>query len=163
MITSLLRKSCSSDYVGCTLMHRPPLLDSPVSCLVAVDGCRLRRPCCRLKNEATNPTKGGMKRRGRARSCPGEMLGEGDGYMRAAYELRYIASASGRHEAHLETKMKPILRACRYLIVVAVIGCLVMFGVVTLYATGAAGNLILEVLHGGFSLDDIAHVTVYAF
>jgi len=83
--------------------------------------------------------------------------------MRAAYELRYIASASGRHEAHLETKMKPILRACRYLVVVAVIGCLVMFGVVTLYATGAAGNLILEVLHGGFSLDDIAHVTVYAF
>jgi uncharacterized membrane protein YqhA len=59
--------------------------------------------------------------------------------------------------------LKPILRACRYLIVVAVAGCIVMFGVVTLYAAGAAGSMILNVLHGGFSLDDIAHVTVYAF
>jgi len=59
--------------------------------------------------------------------------------------------------------MKPILRACRYLVVVAVVGCIVMFGVVTLYAAGAAGNMILQALHGGFTLDDIAHVTVYAF
>jgi uncharacterized membrane protein YqhA len=59
--------------------------------------------------------------------------------------------------------MKPILRACRYLIIVAVIGCMFMFAVVTLYAAGAAGNLVLEVLRGGFRLDDIALVTVYAF
>jgi uncharacterized membrane protein YqhA len=59
--------------------------------------------------------------------------------------------------------MKPILRACRYLVSVAVIGCIVMFGIVTLYAVGAAGSMILQVLHGGFTLDDIAHVTVYAF
>jgi len=59
--------------------------------------------------------------------------------------------------------LETILRACRYLIVVAVLGCLLMFGVVTLYAAGAAGSMILTVLHGGFTLDDIAHVTVYAF
>jgi len=59
--------------------------------------------------------------------------------------------------------MKAILRGCRYLVVVAVIGCLVMFGVVTLYAAVAAGSMVLQVLHGGLALDDIAHVTVYAF
>jgi uncharacterized membrane protein YqhA len=59
--------------------------------------------------------------------------------------------------------MKAILRACRYLVAVAVIGCMVMFAVVTLYAAGATGSIVVQMIHGGFTLDDIAHVTVYSF
>jgi uncharacterized membrane protein YqhA len=59
--------------------------------------------------------------------------------------------------------MKPILRVSRYFVVVAVIGCLVMFGAVTIYAAIAVGSAILHVLRGGFALSEIATVTVYAF
>jgi uncharacterized membrane protein YqhA len=59
--------------------------------------------------------------------------------------------------------MKPILRVSRYFIVVAVIGCLVMFGAVTIYAAIAVGSAILHILRGGFALAEIATVTVYAF
>jgi uncharacterized membrane protein YqhA len=59
--------------------------------------------------------------------------------------------------------MKPILRISRYLVVVAVVGCIVMFAVVTIYAAIAVGSAILKILFGGYALTDIATVTLYAF
>jgi uncharacterized membrane protein YqhA len=59
--------------------------------------------------------------------------------------------------------MKPILRVSRYLVVVAVVGCIVMFGVVTIYAAVAVGSATLTILFGGYALTEIATVTVYAF
>ena len=53
--------------------------------------------------------------------------------------------------------MKPILRVSRYIVVVAVVGCIVMFGVVTIYAAVAVGSATLKILFGGYAL------TVYAF
>ena len=40
--------------------------------------------------------------------------------------------------------MKPILRVSRYLLVVTVVGCIVMFGVVTIYAALSVGSVILR-------------------
>ena len=59
--------------------------------------------------------------------------------------------------------MKPILRVSRYLVVVAVVGCIVMFGVVTIYAAVAVGSATLKILFGGYAFTEIATVTVYAF
>src|SRR5580693_3560234 len=59
--------------------------------------------------------------------------------------------------------MKPILRISRYLVVVTVVGCIVMFGGVTIYAALAVGGAILKMLFGGSALTDIAAVTAAAF
>ncbi|HEV8255864.1 MAG TPA: YqhA family protein [Casimicrobiaceae bacterium] len=59
--------------------------------------------------------------------------------------------------------MKAILRVSRYLVVVAVVGCIVMFGVVTIYAAVAVGSATLKILFGGYALTDVATATVYAF
>ncbi len=59
--------------------------------------------------------------------------------------------------------MKPILRASRYLVVVTVVGCIVMFGGVTIYAALAVGSAILKMLFGSSALTDVAAVTVSAF
>jgi len=59
--------------------------------------------------------------------------------------------------------MKPILRVSRYLLVVTVVGCIVMFGVVTIYAAVAVGSTVLKIGLGGLAPTDIASVTVSAF
>lgn len=59
--------------------------------------------------------------------------------------------------------MKAILRISRYFVVLAVLGCLVMFAVVTVYAALAVGNAIVHFYDAGVALDGIATVTVYAF
>ena len=59
--------------------------------------------------------------------------------------------------------MKPILRVSRYLLVVTVVGCIVMFGVVTIYAALCVGSVTLQIHVGGYALTDIAAVTVAAF
>lgn len=59
--------------------------------------------------------------------------------------------------------MKPILRISRYLLVVTVVGCIVMFGVVTIYAALSVGSVVLQIHAGGYALTDIAAVTVAAF
>ena len=59
--------------------------------------------------------------------------------------------------------MKPMLRVSRYPVVVAVVGCIVMFGVVTIYAAVAVGSATLKILFGGYALTEIATVTVCAF
>ena len=59
--------------------------------------------------------------------------------------------------------MNTILRISRYFIVLSVIGCLVMFGAVTIFAAVAGGNAIIDIGRRGFSLDEIATVIVYAF
>lgn len=59
--------------------------------------------------------------------------------------------------------MKPILRISRYLIVVAVLGCLVMFGMVTVYAAFAVGSAAMTIFFAGFAPAEFATVTVYAF
>ena len=59
--------------------------------------------------------------------------------------------------------MKAILRISRYFVVLAVVGCLVMFAAVTLYAAIAVGNAIIHFYDAGVTLSAIASVTVYAF
>jgi uncharacterized membrane protein YqhA len=59
--------------------------------------------------------------------------------------------------------MKPLLHISRYLLVVTVVGCIVMFGVVTIYAALAVGGAILKIWPGGIAPADIAAVTVSAF
>ena len=59
--------------------------------------------------------------------------------------------------------MRPILRVSRYFLVVTVVGCIVMFGVVTIYAALAVGSAVLKIHFGGYALTDIATVTVSAF
>ncbi len=59
--------------------------------------------------------------------------------------------------------MKPLLRISRYLLVLTVVGCIVMFGVVTIYAALAVGGAILKIWPGGIAPTDIAAVTVSAF
>jgi uncharacterized membrane protein YqhA len=59
--------------------------------------------------------------------------------------------------------MKAILRISRYFVVVAVIGCLVMFGAVTVYAAVAVGNALVRFYSAGAAISGIAEVTVYAF
>jgi uncharacterized membrane protein YqhA len=59
--------------------------------------------------------------------------------------------------------MNGILRASRFFVVVAVLGCLVMFGAVTIVGTVAVVQAVIHTARGGFALDDIATVTVYAF
>jgi uncharacterized membrane protein YqhA len=59
--------------------------------------------------------------------------------------------------------MKTILRVSRYLVVVTVVGCIVMFGAVTIYAALAVGAGILKILFGSSALTDINAVTVAAF
>jgi uncharacterized membrane protein YqhA len=59
--------------------------------------------------------------------------------------------------------MKPILRISRYLLVVTVVGCIVMFGAVTIYAAVAVGGAVLKMSFGGIIPTDIAAVTVSAF
>ena len=59
--------------------------------------------------------------------------------------------------------MKAFLRFGRYLLVVTVVGCMVMFGVVTVYAALAVAGAILKTWSGGIAPTDIAAVTVSAF
>ena len=59
--------------------------------------------------------------------------------------------------------MNTILRISRYFVVLSVIGCLVMFGAVTVFAVVAGGNAIVDIARRNFSLDEIATVIVYAF
>jgi uncharacterized membrane protein YqhA len=59
--------------------------------------------------------------------------------------------------------VKAILRISRYFVVLAVLGCLVMFAAVTVYAALAVGNAIVHFYDTGVALDGIAVVTVYAF
>src|SRR5271169_3988131 len=59
--------------------------------------------------------------------------------------------------------MKPILRISRYLLVVTVVGCIIMFGAVTIYTAVAAGGVILKMSFGSVNPGDIAAVTVSAF
>ena len=59
--------------------------------------------------------------------------------------------------------MNTILRISRYFIVLSVIGCLVMFGAVTIFAAVASGSAIIDIARRGLALDEIATVIVYAF
>ena len=59
--------------------------------------------------------------------------------------------------------MKRILRGSRYFVVLVVVGCLVMFAAVTIYAAIAVGNAIVHFHGAGMALSEIASVTVYAF
>ena len=59
--------------------------------------------------------------------------------------------------------MRAILGGSRYVVVVAVLGCLVMFAAVTLYGALAVAQAIVKVSREGASLTEIATVTVYAF
>jgi uncharacterized membrane protein YqhA len=59
--------------------------------------------------------------------------------------------------------MKSILRISRYFVVLAVVGCLVMFAAVTVYAAIAVGSTIIRFYDAGMALTEIAAVTVYAF
>ena len=59
--------------------------------------------------------------------------------------------------------MKPILRISRYGLVVTVVGCVIMFGAVTIYAAVAVAGAILKMSFGGVNPTDIAVATVSAF
>ena len=59
--------------------------------------------------------------------------------------------------------MKSILRMSRYFMVVGVIGCLVMFWAVTIYAAFAVGNAVLHLARDGLALQDISAAMLYAF
>src|SRR6516165_2476175 len=59
--------------------------------------------------------------------------------------------------------MRAILAAGRHVVVVAVLGCLVMFAAVTLYGALAVAQAIVTVSRNGASLSQLAAVTVYAF
>jgi uncharacterized membrane protein YqhA len=59
--------------------------------------------------------------------------------------------------------MRAILAASRHVVVVAVLGCLVMFAAVTFYGALAVAQAIVTVSRNGASLSQIAAVTVYAF
>jgi uncharacterized membrane protein YqhA len=58
--------------------------------------------------------------------------------------------------------LKPFRRMSRYFLVVTVVGCIVMFGVATIYAAVAVGGAILKMWPGGTAPTDIATVTVSA-
>jgi uncharacterized membrane protein YqhA len=62
-----------------------------------------------------------------------------------------------------EACMKTILRISRYFVVLAVVGSLVMFAAVTIYAAVAVGHAIIHFYDAGVTLSAIASVTVYAF
>jgi uncharacterized membrane protein YqhA len=59
--------------------------------------------------------------------------------------------------------MKTMLRLSRYVVVLAVVGCLVMFAAITVYAAIAVGSAIVRFYNAGTALSEIAAVTVYAF
>ena len=59
--------------------------------------------------------------------------------------------------------MKSILRASRYLLVVTVVGCIVMFAGVTIYAAVAVAAALHQWWLAGFAVRDVAGVTVAAF
>ena len=59
--------------------------------------------------------------------------------------------------------METILRASRHIVVVAVLGCLVMFAGVTILAAVALANAVAGAFHGGTPLAQVATVTVVAF
>ncbi len=59
--------------------------------------------------------------------------------------------------------MKAILRISRYGLVVTVVGCIIMFAAVTIYAAVAVGGAILKIWLGGVNAIDIASATVSAF
>lgn len=59
--------------------------------------------------------------------------------------------------------MKPILRISRYGLVVTVVGCIIMFGAVTIYAAVAVAGAILKMSFGGVNPIDIAGATASAF
>jgi len=59
--------------------------------------------------------------------------------------------------------MEMILRASRHLVVVGVLGCLVMFAMLMVYAAVAVGSVLVKMMGSGFALSEIAVVTVYAF
>ena len=59
--------------------------------------------------------------------------------------------------------MKAILRASRHVVVVAVLGCLVMFAAVTIFAALAVASALVEIARGGTAAAQVATVTVLAF
>jgi uncharacterized membrane protein YqhA len=59
--------------------------------------------------------------------------------------------------------MNAILRISRYFVVLAVVGCLVMFAAVTVYAAIAVGNAVIHFYGAGVAPDAIGSVTAYAF
>src|SRR5262245_45626983 len=59
--------------------------------------------------------------------------------------------------------MKAILRGSRHVLVVAVLGCIVMFAAVTLYGALAVASAVLHIVRDGVGLSDVTTVTVYAF
>ena len=59
--------------------------------------------------------------------------------------------------------MNRLLRVSRYVVVLSVVGCLVMFAALTLYAAVAVGNAIVQFYGAPAALGGIAAVTVYAF
>src|SRR5262245_5958013 len=59
--------------------------------------------------------------------------------------------------------MKTILRGSRHVLVVAVLGCIVMFAAVTVYGAVAVASAVLHIARGGAALSEVATVTVYAF
>lgn len=59
--------------------------------------------------------------------------------------------------------MRPILRFSRYFLIITVVGCIVMFGVVTIYAALAVGGAVLTIHFGGYTATAIATMTVSAF
>jgi uncharacterized membrane protein YqhA len=59
--------------------------------------------------------------------------------------------------------MNLVLRASRYVVVIAVIGCLVMFAAVTVFGALAVVQAIVKVARNDAPLSQLATVTVYAF
>src|SRR5262245_61986873 len=59
--------------------------------------------------------------------------------------------------------MKAILRGSRHVLVVAVLGCIVMFAAVTIYGALAVANAVLHIVRDGAGLGEVTTVTVYAF
>jgi uncharacterized membrane protein YqhA len=77
--------------------------------------------------------------------------------------MRRFIACPWEASPHESAGMKTILRVSRYFIVLAVVGCLVMFAAVTVYAAIGVGNAIVHFYGAGVSLSAIASVTVYAF
>ena len=59
--------------------------------------------------------------------------------------------------------MSALLRVSRHVIVVAVLGCVLMFGAVTVFAGVAVVQAISQMVRGGPALSEVATVTVHAF
>src|SRR5262249_59992325 len=59
--------------------------------------------------------------------------------------------------------MRALLHLSRHIIVISVLGCLVMFGGVTIFGAVAVGQAIVEMTQVGTSVTGVATVTVHVF